>query len=365
MTGVDWGSTRLAPSIKRTVGTPLVGTGLVDDGAASRLRAVSVTTVEELLGLIAANPRAVIGFLPGIDLPQVQADGAVQARSSILAKFDEFRGAKFALGARFPADLDVEQVSSAVYAETWIAETLSSPAVQPDTAREVILDCFGPIRAQGDRGTCVAHAVCAVAECQEKRVTGKSIDLSEQFVYWTAKSNDGDPNGEGTWLHVAMPVTERDGACLEAVWPYYPTPIPGNESQGPPPTSATADAESHLLREPRELAPRNSSQIRASLDEGRPAAIALPVFDNWESNPYTDTTGLIPMPLPDSVLAGGHAMCATGYVWDPDFAGGGYFLMRNSWGTRWAPDSPAAPGYGALPFLYVDRYGAEAWTTDV
>jgi len=71
------------------------------------------------------------------------------------------------------------------------------------------------------------------------------------------------------------------------------------------------------------------------------------------------------MPLPESVLAGGHEMCATGYAWDPDFAGGGYLRIRNSWGTRWAPASPAAPGYGALPFLYVDRYGTEAWTTDV
>ncbi len=365
MAGIGWGDTELAPSIKRRVGTPLVGTGLVDDEVAARLRAVSVTTVEEFLGLIAANPRAVIGFLPGIDLPQVQADGAIQARSSILAKFDEFRGVKFALGARFPADLDVKRLASAEYAETWIAETLSSPAAKPEMAREVVLDCFGPIRDQGDRGTCVAHAVCAVAECQEKRVTGESIDLSEQFVYWTAKSNDGDPDGEGTWLHVSMPVTERDGACLEAVWPYNPTPAPGNESQGPPSAGATTDAERHLLREPREIAPRDSSQIRTSLDQGRPVAIALPVFDNWESNPNTDTTGLIPMPLPDSVLAGGHAMCATGYAWDPDFAGGGYLLIRNSWGTRWAPDSPAAPGYGALPFLYVDRYGAEAWTTDV
>ena len=162
-----------------------------------------------------------------------------------------------------------------------------------------------------------------------------------------------------------MPFTERKGACLEAVWPYNPVPVVGSESQGPPPAGATADAAGHLLREPRELAPRDASQIRASLDQGRPVAIALPVFDNWESNPNTDTTGLIPMPLPDSVLAGGHAMCATGYAWDPDFAGGGYLRIRNSWGTDWAPDSPAGPGYGALPFLYIDRYGAEAWATDV
>lgn len=365
MASVGWGSsTQLAGSLKSTVGTSLVEAGLVDGLTYARLRAVSVTTVEELLGLIAANPEAVIGFLPGLDLPQVQVDGAAKARSSILAEFDRFEHPEFAMGARPPADVDVEELASSEYVERWIAETLSTPDTQPGSRREVILDCFGPIRNQGQRGTCVAHAVCAVLECQEKRLTRESIDLSEQFVYWAAKMNDGFPGDEGTWLHVAMPVTAQEGACREAVWSYNRSPIAGDEAQGPPPSDAKADAERHLLRGPRDLPRRGSSSMRASLDNGHPVAISVPVFDNWESNPAADTTGLIPMPLPNSVLVGGHAVCATGYGWDPEFAGGGYFIIRNSWGTGWAPKSPVSAGYGALPFLYIDRYGYEAWTTD-
>lgn len=86
-------------SIKSAVGTPLVETGLVDREAYARLRAVSVTTVEELLGLIVANPEAVIEFLPDLDLPQVQADGSAMARSSILSEFGRFEHTEFAMGA--------------------------------------------------------------------------------------------------------------------------------------------------------------------------------------------------------------------------------------------------------------------------
>ena len=79
--------------------------------------------------------------------------------------------------------------------------------------------------------------------CQEKRLTGESLDLAEQFAYWAAKTNDGSPDDEGTWLHVAVPVVAREGVCREAAWPYNPSPIPGDEAQGPPPADAKADTE--------------------------------------------------------------------------------------------------------------------------
>ena len=365
MVGVDWGNTGLVPSIKWSVGTPLVGTGLVDHEVAARLRAVSVTTIEELLGLIAANPSAVIGFLPGIDLPQVQADGAVQGRSSILAKFDGFRGTKFAMGARFPADLDVERLASAGYAESWIAESLSSPAAQLETAREVVLDCFGPIRNQGDRGTCVAHAVCAVAECQEKRVTGASVDLSEQFVYWTAKSTTATRMEKGPGCTSACPsqnerarAWRRSGLttpCRSSVLSRRGRRPPvRRRSRRPPATRAPRACAARRLADSRLARPGPSRRDRAS------GLRQLGI----QSEHY-DTTGLIPMPLPDSVLAGGHAMCATGYTWAPRFTAAATFrsqLVGDGTGLRTALP---APGYGALPFLYIDRYGAEAWTTDV
>jgi C1A family cysteine protease len=90
----------------------------------------------------------------------------------------------------------------------------------------------------------------------------------------------------------------------------------------------------------------------------------VPVYNNWYSNPAANALGLIPMPIANSVRKGGHAMCVAGYDWDPDFAGGGYFIVRNSWGVGWASRSPVGPGYGAIPFLYVEKYAWESWTAD-
>jgi len=234
------------------------------------------------------------------------------------------------------------------------------PSDEPTEAN--LIGCFGPVRNQQQRGTCVAHAVAAVLECQRKRLLGQDEDTSEQFIYWCTKSNDGHPDEEGTWIRVAAPTTGSSGACLEDMWPYNPTPIPGNERQDPPPDGAVADAANRLLNSPNDLGARNVDEIRKSLDEGRPVAISVPVYNNWYSNPAANALGLIPMPLANSVRRGGHAMCAMGYGYDPEFAGGGYFVLRNSWGTSWAPRSPIKPGYGAIPFLYIEKYGWEAWT---
>ena len=59
-------------------------------------------------------------------------------------------------------------------------------------------------------------------------------------------------------------------------------------------------------------------------------------------------------------IHGGHALCLTGYVDDPSYQGGGYFIARNSWSdTEWAPESPEMPGYALIPYAYIKAYGQE------
>ncbi len=59
-------------------------------------------------------------------------------------------------------------------------------------------------------------------------------------------------------------------------------------------------------------------------------------------------------------ISGGHALCLAGYVDDPSYQGGGYFIARNSWSdTEWAPESPEMSGYALIPYAYVAAYGRE------
>ena len=52
------------------------------------------------------------------------------------------------------------------------------------------------------------------------------------------------------------------------------------------------------------------------------------------------------------VASGRHALCLAGYVDDGNVPGGGYFIARNSWGTKWAYESPESQGYALIPYAY-------------
>jgi C1A family cysteine protease len=68
--------------------------------------------------------------------------------------------------------------------------------------------------------------------------------------------------------------------------------------------------------------------------------------------------------IPSFVVLDGHAMCFVGYIDLPGNPGlgGGRFILRNSWGTSWGINSPYGAGYGTLPYRYIARFGAEAYS---
>lgn len=225
-----------------------------------------------------------------------------------------------------------------------------------------LMDKMPPVRDQGHRGTCVAFGVGALREY----LAGGRVDLSEQFLYWACKEMDGKPNLPGTWLHIAMGALEKLGVCREEVWPYNPAPGP-TEGQGPPPAGAKDDAKRYRLSAGRTVAPNQVMHFKHVLAGAdgvppMPVTIGTLVFDSWARSRATHLTGKITMPLPGERYVGGHAWCAVGYVDDVSVPGGGYFIIRNSWGTSWAAQSPEAPGHALMPYAYVEQYCREAFT---
>jgi len=215
------------------------------------------------------------------------------------------------------------------------------------------------VRNQQGRGTCVAHA-CAAAREYLLGQESTAGDLSEQFLYWACKQRDGFP-GEGTFIKTAMAVLEDDGVCTEAVWPYNPTKIADNEGQGPPPANAKEMAAGYRIAKGEPVEPRWVDELKKALANGKPVAFAVPVYSYWLTEPV-HTNGDIRIPLPSDKALGGHAMCMVGYQDDADVPGGGYFLVRNSWGTSWAKGSAAGAGYCRLPYAYMAQFGRSAYT---
>jgi C1A family cysteine protease len=241
---------------------------------------------------------------------------------------------------------------------------MSAEAATPLPPKVSLMAEMQPVRDQAERGTCVAHASTAAAE-HYWRSQQKVLDLSRQFLYWDCKQHDGDPNAEGTWIGVAMPLLQSEGCCLETTWPYVPTPVPGNESQDPPPAGAVTDAANYKIPAFYQLSPTSILDIKSELARGRCVAFSIPVFNSWFQNDEVTRTGEIVNPIPNEQDVGGHAMCFVGYedVADEPDLGGGKFYLRNSWDAYWATESVlGTPGYGTIPYSYIARFGSEAYS---
>jgi C1A family cysteine protease len=164
-----------------------------------------------------------------------------------------------------------------------------------------------------------------------------------------------------------MPLLQRDGCCLESTWKYNSTPIAGNEGQDPPPANAVPEALNYRATTIHQVGATSIIDIKNDLAHNRCVAFSVPVYNSWYLNAEVQRTGEIVNPIPNEPEVGGHAMCFVGYEdipGEPDL-GGGKFYLRNSWNNFWATESIlGTAGYGTIPYSYIARFGAEAYTIE-
>jgi C1A family cysteine protease len=257
-----------------------------------------------------------------------------------------------------PADLELgvlEPTPEMLYAAIAIPP-IAAPAELPPNINWVRF--MPPIRDQSGRGTCVAFTLTAVHEFFN-RLQGNPQDFSAQHLYYETKLVDGQPNACGTWQVRAAQVLQRIGQCRDSVWTYNPNP-PCNQP-GPAPGQAQLDAARYKLTI-QALNPRQVIGIKAALASGSVATLSIPVYNSWYKSQETRRSGRITMKIGNEASVGGHAVCLVGYQDEPTAPGGGYFIVRNSWGPSWASQSPYGAGYGTIPYQYVTDDNWESYT---
>ena len=327
--------------------------GLFTAEQVERLHDRWVRTLEELLALGASGAwRRLVAELFGLDL----------------AGFDALFGQACAMapGVAAAAGTVPEPRSMGCLRPTSPPTVAALPVAIAEVslpAQANLIARLAPVRDQGGRGTCVAFGSAAVREFLTGR---RDVDLSEQFLYWACKERDGHP-GPGTLVSVGFECLLTDGVCLEDQWPYNPEGT-DDEGQGPPPPGAVDAATRHTLAEAHCLVsnpdgPVSVEPFKAYLggQAPRPITFGVPLFDSF-FNQATWRTGRVPMPFPGEGLRGGHAMCMAGYQDDDEAPGGGFFLVRNSWGEGWAAECACGAGHALQPYQYIEEYCWEAYT---
>ena len=249
-------------------------------------------------------------------------------------------------------------------------------AITPSLPSKVDLTVhMTPIKDQGMRGTCVAHAAaaCLEAELIKKGKAKIKLDLSEQYLYWACKNIDGAPNGEGTFIEYAVEVLLNGvakeklagGICTEKESVYNPLPIAGNESQAP-----LAAAARNMFKSNKQYRALNYTRVKqnsikalkTALAAGQCVGLSVYTYHFWTDD-FAWREGVISLPIgiePD----GAHAVCLVGYRDFDASHGDGYFIFKNSWNKTWGYGRPD-PGYGSLPYRYVLKEAIEAYTLDV
>jgi hypothetical protein len=280
-----------------------------------------------------------------------------------LASADEFKVGRFSLAYARP----VKQVVKAP-----LLTDLSKPDVD---LRPSINNFKLKIRDQGNtRNTCSVHALTFLIEYEYARQNLGLVtnDLSEEYLNYvtnlaTGNTNDGDfffniNKGHQKYGHAMQaqvanksffdPNFKVSQDLLNAGAKNWPRLVANIIKENANFTTNTADD-----AQPFGLTSAQFDYILAQLEADRPVAVGL----RWPPKEKYATETVLGVELlkhlPASDLTADHSVALVGYRKYKGYPGGGYFIIRNSWG-----DDYGNKGYGYLSFEYVKAHAADAMT---
>ena len=186
---------------------------------------------------------------------------------------------------------------------------------------------MSPVRDQGARPTCLAHAVSTAHE----QARSSAVQLSPEYLHYFA--SDGTSPQAGVCVDAILTALRERGQPTEEDCPYQlEDPC---QDWHPPEGLAVFRREGAAL-------PTLGSEVETSLTTGRAPVlgIALPVSFHAPVPPWLIS--------PEGTIVGFHAVLAVGMVVE---SGQRRFLIRNSWGSDWAEG-----GYAWLDDSFLDRH---------
>ncbi len=202
------------------------------------------------------------------------------------------------------------------------------PVAAPAAPNTMDLRPWAKIINQTNEGSCTAYATVGAMQIMAN-AAGKKDDMSAQHL-WNLQGKK--PNTAAS-LNTAL---QKYIAPL-AVWPN------GGYSK---PTVSNPNAHGFARLMQAANIPQGLSNVINALGKGKPVVMASTLNDSWR---YMNSKGII---NPKAGATGNwmhaaHAYDLVGYVNDSSVEDGGYFIVKNSWGTSWGDK-----GYAYMPYSY-------------
>lgn len=251
-----------------------------------------------------------------------------------------------------------------------ISPEIRSPAI-PDKVD--LRQWCSMVEAQGELGSCTAHAAVGMVEYFENRAFNRHIKGSRLFVYKTTRNLMGVTGDVGASIRATMAALAHCGLPNERYWPYTTNPVSGNSGErtydDEPTQFVYSIADNYEALKYFCHDPLNSNISKDKVLESIKTFLAAKIpsmfgFYGFKSFGYSDVKGGVPMPCQGEQPLWGHAVLAVGYddnlVITNTLSGvksTGAIIYKNSWGISWG-DS----GYGYIPYDYLLRgYILDSW----
>jgi len=208
-----------------------------------------------------------------------------------------------------------------------------------------------PVYDQGQLGSCTANAIAGAIEFDRQKQGLADFTPSRLFIYYNERVIEHTVDTDsGAQIRDGIKSVARLGDCPETEWPYNVAKF-----ETKPPTRCYADALKYRVVSYQRLIPV-LNQLKGCLASGYPFVFGFTVYESFES-PQVARTGHASLPGPGERAIGGHAVVGIGYQDAKE-----WFVVRNSWGSRWG-----LKGYFTLPYAYLtdENLASDFWTIRV
>jgi C1A family cysteine protease len=238
---------------------------------------------------------------------------------------------------KFGALRDVHDVRDRLYR--------ASPRTEPVPLHVDLREWGGPIKDQGEEGSCTGHTFSSAREWIARKYGTSSPILSPQCLYAEELLASNDfPSDKGAMPRTGCQVLTALGCCETALYPY----VAGQITRPTP--AQIANALKYKTGAYHRIGSL-SDFLRCLADATPwPVTVGFTVYESFMSQQVADT-GMMPIPKSGEQQQGGHEVLCLGYDQTKQLA-----LIQNSWGDGWGQR-----GYFWMPFAVINAPDTDLW----